>query len=132
MGIGEPVLQRTGQAFGLVARVVFPMHLIAAREQPIDVMQTASARIHAHNGPAALAFIQLQGPFCRQQQRRPRTGQLRLAIKEAIDHDFPVVACQHAAQLATAAVALFGKVARCRAKAALGPQGRPLISTSRI
>ena len=65
LGIREPVLHRAGQAFSLLARIVFPMHLIAASQQPIDISQTPATCVEAHNGAAALACIQLQGLFCR-------------------------------------------------------------------
>src|SRR5712692_981113 len=74
-------------------------------------MQTATARIHAHDGAAAFVLIQLQGLFSSQDQGLQGASQLRLAIKEAIDHDFPVAAGQHAAQLSASPVTLFGKVA---------------------
>ncbi len=124
MGIDVPVLHALGQTFGLLARVVLAVNQVTASQQPIDIIQTAPSGIHAHDGLTALVLIQVQALFGCQQQRLQGAGQLRLAIKEAIDHDFPIVACQHAPQLSTSAVALFGEVA------ALGPQGRPLISTS--
>lgn len=64
-----------------------------------------------HDASTALVLIQLQGPFGGQHQRLQGTSQLRLAIKEAINDDFPIVTCQHTTQLASSAVALFSKVA---------------------
>ena len=54
MGIHVPVLDALGQAFGLLARIVFAVHLVVASEQPIDITQRAPAGIHTHNGSAAL------------------------------------------------------------------------------
>src|SRR5712692_7186877 len=109
MGIDIPVEDALGQAFGLLARIVFAVNQVAASEQPIDIIQTPSSRIHAHDGLPALVLIQLQRLFSGQHQRLQGAGQLRLAIKEAIDYDFPRVTGQHAAQLAASTVALFGK-----------------------
>jgi hypothetical protein len=61
----------------------------------------------------SLVLIQLQSPFGGQQQWLQGTRQLRLALKEAIDHHFVVAAGQDATQLASATVALFGKIAFC-------------------
>src|SRR5258707_3105437 len=87
------------------------MDQVAASEQPIDISQTAPSGIHAHNGSGAFVLIQLQGRFSSQDQGLQGACQLRLAIKETIDDDFPIAAGQHAAQLSAAPVALFGKVA---------------------
>src|SRR3989441_1015470 len=111
MGIDVPVGHALGQAFSLLARIVFAVDQVAACQQPIHILQTAPSRIHAHNGSAAFVLIQLQGLFSSQDQGLQGAGQLRLAIKEAIDHDFPIATGQHAAQLSATTVALFGKVA---------------------
>jgi hypothetical protein len=88
----------------------------------IDIIERPPSGIHADDGSAALVFIQLQGFFGRQDQRLQHARKYRLAIKEAIHHDFPVQACQHPAQLSTAPVALRGLVAFGR-KAGFGSAG---------
>ena len=45
MEVGKPVLNMAGQAYSLFAQIVFPMHFIATDQQPIDVIQAASAFI---------------------------------------------------------------------------------------
>ncbi len=60
VGIVDPLHDTLGQLAGMLTRIVFAMHLLAASEQPIDIVQAATTSIHAHNRAGAFGFIQLQ------------------------------------------------------------------------
>src|ERR1017187_7722568 len=111
MGIDVPLGDAFGQTFGLLPRGIFAMNQIATHEQPIDIMQRASTSINADNGATALLHIQLHRPCCRQHKRLQGASQVRLAIKETINHDFPRATGQDATQWATTTVPLLGNVA---------------------
>ncbi len=112
------------QAFGLLTRVVFAVHLIATSEQPIDVIQTPSAGVEAHNRATALVLH----PTARSRsaasiKRLQGAGQLCLAIEEAIHDDFLIATGQHATKLSSTTIALLGKVA-LDGKGGLGSTGQ--------
>src|SRR5436309_1760199 len=95
-----------------LAGVILAVELIATREQPIHVIYAPATGIQTHHGARSLALIQCQGLLSRFHQRKPSLVQLCRAIEELIDDHFLIVRSPHPTPLATAPIALLGKIAK--------------------
>ena len=100
-----------GQALGTLSGVILAVELIATHQQPVHIAHAPATGICTHQGARALVLVQGQGLLRRFHQRLQGLVQLRRALEEPIDNHFLIARSQHAAQLATASIALLGKIA---------------------
>lgn len=107
----NPLGNRLDQAQHTSPRILLGHDLIAASQQPIEVIQSPGTSIHADNRACPFRLVQLQSRLSCFHQGLQSLDQLDIARKEAIHRHFLILAGQYAAHLPPPAVVLPGKVA---------------------
>jgi hypothetical protein len=82
--IGDPQAHTLRQGSGSGPLIILAMHLLAAFQQPIDILDTPATGVNPLDRAASLAFIQLKHLFGRFNQGAQGFVQLGFAIKQPI------------------------------------------------
>src|SRR5713226_4351582 len=114
MRIAVPLLHTASQALSLLRRTGFAQNVIVLLQEPIEIENTASTSIKAHQAARSLLSAQLQGGLGRLHQLLQGRVELTIACKQTINHDFLIARSEYPSQLTTSSVARrIGKVPFC-------------------